>query len=590
MTKWLLVAALVAAAAAAAIGATGGTQVHAFGVRLSLIDPTRALVAAGALLAIYAVFWRQRFRGDAADLAALLRARPWTVALALAVVAFAAALHWGSTVAAGADSYGYVSQAMLWRKGHLVQLEPMVDRVPWPGADRTFAPLGYRPWFASRDNIVPLYPPGLPLLMAVGQIAAGFCGAFLVVPLSGAAVVWLTFALGRRIFRSAAIGLWAAVLVGSSPIFLYQLMNPMSDVPVTAAWTLALLLACDNRWFACGLAMTIAVAIRPNLVPLAGVVLVWSIIRADSPHRLRAPLLAIAGLAPAVVGVAWLNARLYGSPLLSGYGSAEGLYALEYFRTNAIRYSTWLVETETPAIALALVFFAAPRLTAPAEIGRPRFLLGATIAVVVLSYLFYLPFEAWWYLRFLVPMWPPLMLATAAAIGGVANLVTPRFSRFVASAAIAALAWHGVDLARDRAAFTVGEREQRYVDVARLVDSYTDQSAVVFSMQNSGSVRLYSGRLTLRYDQLESEWLDRAVEYLASIGRHPFFLLDPGEIDAFRQRFQPASRLGALDWPPIARLRGSTALYDPFDRDAARIPIIVARRPTTESWPCAPAR
>ena len=47
--------------------------------------------------------------------------------------------------------------------------------------------------------------------------------------------------LGRRLFGAPGTALWGAALVASSPAFLYQLMNAMSDVPVMAAWTLALL-------------------------------------------------------------------------------------------------------------------------------------------------------------------------------------------------------------------------------------------------------------------------------------------------------------------------------------------------------------
>ena len=57
-----------------------------------------------------------------------------------------------------------------------------------------------------------------------------------------------------RLFEAPAIALWGAALVATSPVFLYQLMNAMSDVPVTAAWTLALVLAVAGSPLACGIA------------------------------------------------------------------------------------------------------------------------------------------------------------------------------------------------------------------------------------------------------------------------------------------------------------------------------------------------
>ena len=218
-----------------------------------------------------------------------MRSAIFAGALALAVCA--AGIRWGAMVAGGADSYGYVSQAGLWQQGHLTVQQDIVRASPWPDAAETWSPLGYRPSPHQRDAIVPIYPPGLPLLMAVAQLVAGYCGAFLVVPLCGALTVWLTFVFGRRAFGSDVVALWGAGLVATSPVFLYQLMNAMSDVPVTAFSTLALTLAATDkvrlkpdttyvasafrRAVAAGLAMSVAIAIRPNMAPLAIVIAAW---------------------------------------------------------------------------------------------------------------------------------------------------------------------------------------------------------------------------------------------------------------------------------------------------------------------------
>src|SRR4051812_6313566 len=98
------------------------------------------------------------------------RSRFGIVAVAcLAAATLYAGIHWGSTVGGGADSYGYVSEAGLLRQGRVI-IDPEIARPsPWPGAIDTWAPLGYRPALDRRDAIVPLYPPGLPLLMALAQ-------------------------------------------------------------------------------------------------------------------------------------------------------------------------------------------------------------------------------------------------------------------------------------------------------------------------------------------------------------------------------------------------------------------------------------
>ena len=130
------------------------------------------------------------------------------------------------------------------------------------------------------------------------------------------------------------------------------------------------------------------------------------------------------------------------------------------------------------------------------------------------------------------------------------------------------------------------------VDVARFVAAHTDPAAVILSVQHSGSLRLYADRLTLRYDALDPLWLDRVVAYLESIGRRPYYVLDGGEVDAFRQRFGAANRAGALDWPPVATLGGSIAVYDPIGRGGDASPLAIASTRAAhafcdppQSWP-----
>src|SRR6185295_2264694 len=98
----------------------------------------------------------------------------------------------------------------------------LIRQSPWPLAIETWAPLGYRPAAGRIDAIAPLYPPGLPIAMALLQSVFGYCAAFLVVPISAAAAVALTFVLGLRLFGRPAPAFWSALLVASSPVFLFQ--------------------------------------------------------------------------------------------------------------------------------------------------------------------------------------------------------------------------------------------------------------------------------------------------------------------------------------------------------------------------------
>jgi hypothetical protein len=82
------------------------------------------------------------------------------------------------------------------------------------------------------------------------------------------------------------------------------------------------------------------------------------------------------------------------------------------------------------------------------------------------------------------------------------------------------------------------------------------------------------------------------VAHLQSIGRRPYFVLDGGEVEAFRRRFGAANRSGTLDWPPMAMLGSTIAVYDPIDRRPGASPLAIASTrgahllcDAPQSWP-----
>ena len=258
-----------------------------------------------------------------------------------------------SWTAGGADSYAYVSQAELWLSGNLTVPVPLAASAPWPNAVSTFAPHGFRP-AVSDIAIVPVTAPGLPLAMAAAKAVAGHCAMFLVTPLSGAVLVWFTFAIGRRLM-SDTVGLVAAWLIATSPAVLAMLVSPMSDVPAAALWAAATYFALGRfEYFAlaAGLTSSGAILIRPNLAPLAAILVVWKlwapVAQGFSPaiRPIIPALLIIAGTLPGCLFIAWINNRLYGSPLASGYGSLSDLFSFRHIVPN--RASIWRLADRKP--------------------------------------------------------------------------------------------------------------------------------------------------------------------------------------------------------------------------------------------------
>jgi 4-amino-4-deoxy-L-arabinose transferase-like glycosyltransferase len=576
LKAWLLCAMVAAFGWALAIWATGGIiwETPAFRI-FSSRDPFRPLLI-GALCGM--LYWRLAPEWVPAFLKTADRVsagRFGILALAVGVAVATAGIKAGARAAGGADTYGYVSQADLWLAGTL-RIDQRSLGLPAPFDDRTLSPLGYGPG-PERGTIVPLYPPGLPLLMAAAKLVLGSEGPYFVVPLLGGLTICLTFVLGRLLF-SELIGFGACLLMAASPTFLYQIMFPMSDVPVTAAWTLAVVSAVAGRPFAAGLASSLAIAIRPNLVTLAigvGVIVIldgstnWGAVR----RNWRRALMFIAGTVPAALGLAALNAFLYGSPLTFGQASPTVIYQWAYVATNLKRYPLFLLQTQTAFIFLGLLPMASRRLwpsRSPGERIGVRVGLALFVAFLFVPYLFYMPFEAWWYLRFLLPGFPVLLVLAVGSLASLRRVLGPAMHLALATIIVMLVFGQELSTARRRGAFIFREGEQKYVTVGHDLANTTPPNAVFLSMQHSGSLRLYSGRLTVRYDFVPTQSLDEALEVLRARGFRPYFVLETWEEQFFRDLFGASSAIGRLEMEPVKRWDGKVALYDPFAHDSPR--------------------
>lgn len=487
--------------------------------------------------------------------------------LTTAILFFVAAVHFGIFAAGGADAYGYVSQAYLWASAHLYVPNPLADVTASVGP--AVAPLGYR---LAEDPrwLIPIYPPGLPIMMAIAAFIGGPSGVYYVVPALGAAAIVLTFVLAERV-ANRRVAMLASALVASSPIFLFQSLEPMSDVPVTACWLAVWVFALSRSRggpFAAGLAASIAILTRPNLVPLA-VVPAFLVTRRARPWRSVAEFAA--GIIPGCVAVAAFNAALYGSPLETGYGDVSSLYAWNRLGANLRRYAMWLIDLHTPGLVLAL---AAPFAT---RVKHARAMLAFT-GIVLSSYLFYFVFESWTFVRFALPAVPLLLiLASAVVMRGIGRL--PIAFRGAAVFLVCSLV-PGCYLLKSRelTVFSIHDAEQRYVDVGRAVHDTLERDAVVLTILQSGSLRLYGDRPTVRWDLIEPDNLDFTIKALREGGYRPYIMVEDFEEGPFRQRFGQSSAFGRLDWPAAITYSGlsTTKIYSLTDRDrhCSGIPIV----------------
>jgi hypothetical protein len=261
-----------------------------------------------------------------------------------------------------------------------------------------------------------------------------------------------------------------------------------------------------------------------------------------------------------------LNAARYGGPLESGYGEAGGLFAWTHVAANLARYPRWLIETQTPIVLLAV---AAPWIVRR-DPARLRLVLVSLACAVLLvaTYLAYLVFDDWWYVRFLVPALPVVLACAVLVLSRVTDALPHSIAPAALRIVIVLLVGRSLDVAEARRVFDLQGLEARFRlagDVARTWPSKT----VVLAAQQSGSVRFHGDRPTLAWDAIPTDALDPLLAWLTQRGHAPVFMLEDGETQPFRSRF-PSSEAARLDWPPQVEVHTPTQirLYDPVQRRA----------------------
>ena len=575
--------------------AAGGLSLRMAGIVVRSHDPLRPLIAALLSAAVFffaggratLIQWIEIARPHATT-AWHMTMRVWRAGYAHHAIAAAAVLAVlivgivrGSTAVGGADSFGYVSEAELFLKGRVAISQPWVREVPWPAALWTFTPLGYTPSRPVRFSfggytpvqepwaIVPTYSPGLPLLMALGKTIGGLCGPFLVVPIAGALLILSTYLIGLRL-GSRSLGLLATLLMMTSPAFLLMQFVNMSDVPVAGT----LIFGCwcllgKTMRSAAGAALGLAVAllIRPNLVPLVPVFvlwLAWRIVRereSRARHVWRA-VIVLGGIGAASVATAVIYWVTYGTPFESGYGETAYYFALSHIGPNVRNYVQWFNESHTPLGFLGLIALALPVKSVWPDLPErsPIVLFALITAAVIGEFLIYLVMDNSSYLRFFLVCYPFIMIGLASTAMALAR-VHPRAGPVLATALLAIVIGNGIRISAEWRVFDQGLFEAKYADVAAHVRSATPENSVVLAMQHSGSLRYFAGRVTLRWDILKDDRLDQAVDWLAGRGVHTYALFDTYEQTEAVKRFAGQRLAAVLDGPPVFRF-GNKVFYD----------------------------
>jgi hypothetical protein len=545
---WLLAATL----AVAVISGLAGIDFEIGGVPFRSHSAWRVLVLSAILVAI------RRWMG--------IDSWPrWLTRVALLAAISGSALTWLRflvTTIGGADSYGYVSASELLARGSLVAGAPVAD---WLSAVNRLAiasPLGWTP-AADGSGIAPLYPIGVPALMAVFTLIGGPSAVFLVAPVTAAITLLLVYRLTRQ-WYDAETALLATALVAWNPLFITYAKQPMSDVPATMWIVLALVMAMRASPLAVaisGVAAGMAFLTRPALLIACVVLTVGASIRlkpdtTEAGHVVSAfrridrqrAILASSGLLAAIAIQLFLNWQLFGSPFSTGYGAASALFSVAHVTTNLAIFAKQGVTVLGPLWILGLI------VGLIAARPEPRSTPVRVFVGVMLPYLFYLPFDHWETLRYLLPGIVPLTVLSADGLIHFARM--PR--RPVAAAAIligfmaVAVAQSELLLRRSNV-WEVSSLEARYPLAGEWVNINTPANSLVLANQHSGSLRWYGKRQTLRWDFIAPADLAKTVRELESHGATVYVALEGTEVEMFDARFGDV--IGEVNVDHVGRVR-----------------------------------
>ena len=155
------------------------------------------------------------------------------VALALGLAMWAWAFRTGAV--GGSDSACYALMARMYAEGACQPRSVLAEEAPWPDPTRVAAPAGFLPSVTRRRGRGAGVCAGL---LAAARAARPGAGPRCRAPRAGGGrrlLVWFAFVLARRLSTPAA-GVAAAALVATTPIVLFQAVQPMNDITTGALW------------------------------------------------------------------------------------------------------------------------------------------------------------------------------------------------------------------------------------------------------------------------------------------------------------------------------------------------------------------
>jgi hypothetical protein len=447
----------------------------------------------------------------------------------LLTVAFGAYLRYSQRYVGACDWYGYYEEARLMKHG-TVFLDTELPHEQFPA----IIPLGFH---SMGGRVVPQYPPGYPLLLAVFGL---FDLEFFANSVMGLLSSLLLFLVIKEYTKP-----WLAALFASAwafnPMVVYSATGLMSDMLATVC-ILATFYAYRKGWlWLSALSFGYALAVRPSNLLFLGALAPLLL------HDRRVFAFGLRLLLPAALYGAY-NATVYGAPWRTGYGNISYDLVASTFGDHAWFYiSKTLTQCSATIVILALF----------ARIKR-----GSDLIFWVLGFVFLFVFYCFWRsggdnwtcTRFLIPAYPGLYVLAAVGMSRILELIrkrtdelakenrpdkerTVRIAGWCLSAVlvgvVVALFPRSVDYGFRRHGLWQENKGLEYKTLSEDCAALVPKGSYVGSAEFSGAMRLYTPEIR-SFATMDGSF--ELVTYLMSTGKTVHIIVEPWNKDEHRIR------------------------------------------------------
>ena len=313
--------------------------------------------------------------------------------------------------AGSSDSSGYMNDARLLDARDLHPIQRAIvgippEKLPFMG----YIPLGFLPMNDGRR--IRLIQWALHSQFCCSKIFGWVAGPNVVMWMHAMACIVAMYFLCREFKLSREMSFLGALFLGSSPLFLFSSLQAMSDTPATL-WAILAVLSClkserrANWAIFAGVFYAYGILVRPtNILMIIPILFLF-------PWKVKKALLFCAGAVPVSACIATMNHLLYGKSVATGYGDSFSLFGIRYVSASIHSYLSWIPVEMTPLIVLAIGFpFVAMDMRHRVRAGVIMWFAIFASFYAIYSY----THETWWYLRFLLPAFPALIVGMLAVL------------------------------------------------------------------------------------------------------------------------------------------------------------------------------